>query len=300
MGIFRNSLPACPYCGGTSQFMFSSLDYNQRTSTDRFGYRLCRRCSLTFIEQIPRDLGKSYLNEQYDIPSDRTGFQPRAESQRWKVDILKTLVAPGSLFEIGPATGEFAFMARQAGFAPKLAEMDKECCKFLREELGLDVIQTFDPAGCLARENQYKAICIWQTIEHVPEFWKLMDVAADRVARGGVIVVSTPNPTSVQAKILGRYWPHIDAPRHVYLIPQEWFRSFARDRGLSIVLDTTRDVGSIGLNYYGWYLAVRNFTRGLLADRYVHLAARKIRDWLRHREETEGRGCSYTVALQKV
>lgn len=280
--------------------MFSSLDYNQRTSTDRFRYCLCRTCSLTFIEQIPQDLGRFYQFEQYDIPSDRTSLQPRAEGQRWKVDILKTLVAPGSLFEIGPATGEFAFMARQAGFAPKLAEMGKQCCKFLREELGLDVIQTSDPAGCLARENQYKAICIWQTIEHVPEFWKLMDVVADRITRGGVIVVSTPNPISVQAKILGRYWPHIDAPRHLYLIPQEWFRSFARDRGLSIVLDTTRDVGSIGLNYYGWYLAVRNLTRGLLADRRVHTVARWITTLLRRREEAEGAGCSYTIALRKT
>jgi len=240
------------------------------------------------------------MNEQYDIPSGRAGFQQRAESQQWKVDILKTLVAPGLLFEIGPATGEFAFMARQAGFAPKLAEMDKQCCKFLCEELGLDVIQTSDPAGCLARENQYKAICIWQTIEHVPEFWKLMDVVADRVTRGGVIVLSTPNPISVQAKILGRYWPHIDAPRHLYLIPQEWFQSFARDRGLSIVLDTTRDVGSIGLNYYGWYLAVRNLTRGLLADWRIHAVARLITESLRRWEEAEGAGCSYTIALRKT
>src|SRR5262249_42471636 len=173
-------------------------------------------------------------------------FQLRAESQLWKVDILKRWVSHGSLFEVGPATGEFAFVARQAGFRPKLAETDEQCCRFLRDELGLDVIQTSDPAGCLAREDQYDAICIWQAIEHIPEFWKLMDRAVDRLIEGGVVVISTPNPRSMQGRILGRYWPHVDTPRHLYLIPQEWFRSLARARNLSVVLDTTRDVGSIG------------------------------------------------------
>ncbi|MGH7816494.1 MAG: class I SAM-dependent methyltransferase [Candidatus Binatia bacterium] len=255
---------------------------------------------MTFIEQVPQDLGRFYVNEQYDIPPpDRNGFQPRAESQLWKVDLLKTLISPGSLFEVGPATGEFAFVARQAGFRLKLAEMDEQCCRFLRDVLDLDVVHTSDPAGCLTSEDHYDAICIWQAIEHIPEFWKLMDRAADRLASGGVMVVSTPNPRSIQARILGRYWPHTDVPRHLYLIPQKWFRSFARKRGLSVVLDTTRDVGSIGLNYYGWYLAVRNFTRGILADRRVHTVARWITTLLRRREEAEGAGCSYTIALRR-
>jgi len=152
----------------------------------------------------------------------------------------------------------------------------------------------------LSCESHYDAICIWQAIEHIPEFWKLMDRVADRLASGGVIVVSTPNPRSIQASILGRYWPHADSPRHLYLIPQEWFRSFARERGLSVVLDTTRDAGSIGLNYYGWYPAVRNLTRGILTDRSVHTVARWITNLLRRREEAEGTGCSYTIALRKT
>jgi hypothetical protein len=274
---------------------------NQRTSRDRFRYYLCNECSLRFIEKIPEDLRGFYLNEQYDIPPpDRNGFQPRVESQRWKVDILKTLVPHGSLFEVGPATGEFAFAARQAGFKPKLAEMNERCCRFLRGVLDLDVVHTSDPAGCLASEIHYDAICIWQTLEHIPEFWKLMDRTVDRLASDGVLVVSTPNPMSVQARILGRFWPHVDTPRHLYLIPQKWFRAFAEGRGLSVVLDTTRDVGSLGLNYYGWYLAVRNVIRGKLADHRIHSMARWITNAFRRLEETEGAGCSYTIALRKT
>jgi len=295
----HDSSGRCPYCDGIALPAFVSADWNQRTSRDQFGYRQCQRCRLTFISRIPPNLAAAYVNEQYDIPTGLSGFQSRAESQMWKVEIVKGLVAGGSLFEVGPSTGEFAYVARQAGFRPKLAEANDRCCRFLHEVLQLDVVHTTQPAACLARNDRYDAICIWQAIEHVPDFWQLMNRAVDSLAQGGVLVVSTPNPESVQAKILGRYWPHIDAPRHLYLIPQSWFRSFAREHDMVVVMETTRDVGSIGLNYYGWYLALRNLTGRKLPERWIGSAAQRITGWLRRSEGAEGKGCSYTMAFRR-
>ena len=92
---------------------------------------------------------------------------------------------------------------------------------------------------------------------------------------------------------------HVDAPRHLYLIPREWFHEFAREHGLKVELDTTRDVGSMGLNYYGWYLAVRNVTGRRLPEHIVCRIAQYIANRMRSREEREGHGCSYTIALRK-
>lgn len=196
-------------------------------------------------------------------------------------------------------------MAQQAGFKPTLLEMDENCCKFIREVLDLDVTQTNNPSEYLAAncsinsDRKFNAICIWQVIEHIPAFWELLDGAADCLNNDGVLIVSTPNPTSYQALALGRRWPHIDAPRHLYLIPQDWFVSFAQRRYLAVVLKTTREVGSLGLNYYGWYLAVRNFFPRKFPDRLIHSIARWITGLVRRREEIEGRGCSYTVVLRR-
>ncbi|NBS56324.1 MAG: class I SAM-dependent methyltransferase [Betaproteobacteria bacterium] len=289
----------CPYCNAESAHAFSADDWNQRASRQHFDYRACGQCRLIFVQRIPEDLGSYYVNEQYDVPASADGFEPRAESQRWKVDLLTKLVSGGDLFEVGPATGEFAYVARKAGFRPRLAEMDGQCCKFLREKLKLDVVQTGNPAEALEGDSRYAAICVWQAIEHIPKFWELLDRAVGSLQKGGVMVLSTPNPESLQAKVLGRYWPHIDAPRHLYLIPSDWFVQFARRHGLSVELNTTRDVGSLGLNYYGWYLAVRNFAGGWLGESGVRSVAGRIAGALRKREETEGRGCSYTIAFRK-
>lgn len=292
--------PVCPCCGGAARLRFASKDRNQHTAEDEYRYYLCSQCALTYLENIPKDLARVYAKEQFSIPApDRNAFQAQAETQKWKLEILKSLVSSGTLFEVGPATGEFAYLAKQAGFQPKLAEMNSHCCQFLREVLDLNVTQTANPVAALAAEKKFDAICIWQTIEHVPSFWQLMDETASHLEAGGVLIVSTPNPFSLQARILGRYWPHIDAPRHLYLIPQEWFREFARKHKLKVVLDTTRDEGSLGLNYYGWYLAVRNALQRKLSDRYIHRLARPIARVLRKWEESEGKGCSYTIAFRK-
>lgn len=292
--------PTCPCCGGAARLRFVSKDRNQHTSEDEYRYYLCSQCALTYLENIPTDLGRVYAKEQFSIPApDRNAFQAQAETQKWKLEILKSVASSGTLFEVGPATGEFAYLAKQAGFQPKLAEMNPLCCQFLREVLDLNVIQTIAPAATLAAEEKFDAICIWQTVEHVPGFWQLMNETVSHLESGGVLIVSTPNPFSLQARILGRYWPHIDAPRHLYLIPQGWFREFARKHKLKVVLDTTRDVGSLGLNYYGWYLAARNALRWLLSDRQVQYLAKQITKVLRKWEEGEGKGCSYTIVFRK-
>lgn len=291
----------CPYCRGESGFQFSAMDRNQQTSTKSFGYRICRSCALTFIERIPDNLGDYYVNEQYDLPTSSAGFGLRAEAQRWKVELLDSVAHPGTLLEVGPATGEFAYLARARGYKPTLLEMDENCCKFLREKLQLEVVQTENPAASLETAAHFDVISIWQAIEHIPEYWILMERAVNSLAQGGVMILSTPNPMSLQARLLGRFWPHLDAPRHLYLIPSAWMRAFARKHGLTVVLDTTRDAGSVGLNYYGWYLAVRNAVRGRLSDRWTSFAARRITSLFRRWEEgEEGMGCSYTIALRKT
>ncbi|MHB8544476.1 MAG: class I SAM-dependent methyltransferase [Leptospirales bacterium] len=305
MVSLQDTSPACPFCEAASNHAFSAKDWNQQASDQLFGYFTCNGCKLTFIEHIPDNLSQYYLHEQYCAPESLDVFLPRANAQAWKVDILKAFICDGALLEIGPATGEFAYMARQAGFKPKLLELDADCCKFIREELDLDVTQTNSPSDYIAENYAIKtgmkfdAICIWQTIEHIPECWKLLDGAVECLNNNGVLVVSTPNPLSFQARALGRRWPHIDAPRHLYLIPQEWLVSFAQRHNLSVELNTTRDIGSLGLNYYGWYLAVRNLLPLKSCDGTSRSIARIITRLLRQRESTETHGCSYTIALRR-
>ena len=62
---------------------------------------------------------------------------------------------------------------------------------------------------------------------------------------------------------------------------------------------TTRDEGSIGLNYYGWYLWVRNWAGRLVSPARVQRWAVKLTRLFRRWESREGLGCSYVLILMK-
>jgi 2-polyprenyl-3-methyl-5-hydroxy-6-metoxy-1,4-benzoquinol methylase len=245
-------------------------------------------------------MGPYYVNEQYDVPVDMASFDARAHSQRWKVDLVKGFASGGDLLVIGPATGEFSYAAQKAGFRATMLEMDEQCCRFIKDVLRMEVQRTADPASALGQLGMFDVVCIWQAIEHIPHFWTVLTRSVEVLRPNGVILVSTPNPNAFQARILRRFWPHLDAPRHLYLIPQTWMQAFAQKVGASVVLNTTRDVGSLGLNYYGWYLAVRNVCRGKVTSRAIDRVAQRTANLFRRWEAIEGKGSSYTMALRKA
>ena len=290
----------CPYCGGQSSNAFTARDWNQRSTAETFHYCRCSVCSLIFVQQVPLDMKQYYVREQYDIPESLENYEERANSQSWKLALLKPYLNVGNLLEIGPATGEFATVARKSGFTVSLVEMDPRCCEFLRANLQHDVIESSDPVSSIPQGRTFDAICVWQTIEHIPKFWRFLEAAARHLRHGGIIALSTPNPDGFQARIMGRRWPHADAPRHLYLIPPSWFEKTCRSWGLQVAMTTTRDEGSIGLNYYGWYLWVRNMFSSKLSRERIDRWARWLTNAVRYWERQEGHGCAYVTILVKA
>lgn len=295
-----NGAAACPFCTGPAGFAFSAKDWNQRSSDQLFEYLQCKGCGLVFQHPSPADTRRFYIHEQYNIPTTLDEFSVRVESQRWKLDLIQAHLTGTVLLEIGPATGEFATLAKNAGLEVTLVEMDPACCSFLRDELGHAVIESDDPAAVLAVGRQYDAICLWQSIEHIPRFWNVIEKATGALKPGGIFVISTPNPVSFQARLMGRRWPHADAPRHLFLIPPNWFDRAAQRSGLRPVMTTTRDEGSLGLNYYGWFLWVRNLAAGYLSERRISGLAAMLAKRFSWREHREGAGCSYVAILKKA
>ena len=289
---------SCPFCRHPALPLYKATDWNQDATPKTFAYAKCTKCELTFQNPLPESVADFYVHEQYDVPAPDYDFLPRANTQKWKLDLLPEL--PGNrMLEIGPATGEFATVARNAGFDITVIEMDGACCDYLRDTLKHDVIQSNDPIASMPDEK-FDAICAWQVIEHIPKFWRWIEAAARRLKPGGIIVLATPNPNSFQARALGRYWPHLDAPRHLYLIPTTWYYAMANRSGVRVRSITTLDAGSIGLNNSGWHLFLRNWFGKVLPTRVNHIAAAALSRLFRRWEHAEGLGASYVVVLEKI
>ena len=66
----------------------------------------------------------------------------------------------------------------------------------------------------------WSAVIFWHSLEHLRRPVRALRHAADLVIPGGVLVVAVPNAASLQARLFGDRWLHLDLPRHlVHICP---------------------------------------------------------------------------------
>ena len=127
----------CPACGAASKLSFRVGDRNRRISDISFNYYQCPHCRFIFIDQPPKDLGRYYAGDYYSLPDLAADFERDAAPERYKIDIVKRFAPGGRLVEIGPARGNFCYLAKKAGFEVTAIERDRRCCDFIQRCLGI-------------------------------------------------------------------------------------------------------------------------------------------------------------------
>jgi len=248
----------CRFCGGAARPRFRTSDLNRNTSGETFSYLACNECGVIFLHPVPQDLSAFYATGYHSIPRSLDELRSSAEADRYKLDMVRRFASTGRLLEIGPGIGAFAYLAKDAGFEVAAVEMDAECCRFLNQEVGIQTIHSSDPRVALAPTQTYDVIAMWQVLEHLPDPLETLELAARCLSSGGILVVATPNPTSLQFRVFQGYWAHVDAPRHLQLIPIDVLRKHAVALGLRVEAVTATDAGGRRHNSFGWRQSTLN------------------------------------------
>jgi len=295
----------CVLCGADCPISIVTQDRNRAVSQTQFQYRRCERCELLFLSNPPCNLAEHYPPGYVTPPGSLATLQRVAELNRYQLDLLLRFVRPGRLLEIGPGYGSFLWLAKRAGFTVTAIEPDGTACEYLEQTVRTNVIKSAAPEQVLASTaDEYGAIVLWHALEHLPHPWQTLREAAQRLNAGGVIAIATPNPRAWQFRRLGRYWPHIDAPRHLWLIPLEVLRGFLEPLGLTLVFATSDDPAGRSWNRFGWSQALLNLQPRFLKKTFVakvvtrvlgHVVGFSVRPW----ERAELRGSAYTAVFQK-
>jgi 2-polyprenyl-3-methyl-5-hydroxy-6-metoxy-1,4-benzoquinol methylase len=288
----------CAGCGDTARRLFAVGDLNRSTTNTEFTYYRCGRCGLVFLYPVPADLGRHYPSDYYMRPESLGRLSNIASKQRYEIDLVKRFRSSGSLLEVGPAYGAFAYLAREAGFDVSVIEMDADCCRFLAEEVKVNVVESSDPAAALERMESKDVIVLWQVIEHLPDPWAFLDAACRRLAPGGILLVAAPNPDSLQFRLFGSRWVHLDAPRHLQLIPITLLTAHLAERGLRRELTTSTDRGGILWDLFGWRRSAGNLAQGRLQRRMLTLLGTAASPILLLGDIALG-GATYTAVFRK-
>jgi 2-polyprenyl-3-methyl-5-hydroxy-6-metoxy-1,4-benzoquinol methylase len=246
----------CSLCQVEANFLFDAKDINRKISNESFSYHRCPKCQLVFLPQIPENLG-DYYDGYYQFPTLGEVAQT-AHGERFKIEMVQKFAASGKLLEIGPSVGIFCYQAKQAGFEVDAIEMSPDCCEFLSKEIGINAVNSNNPPEAIKKMGTHDVIVLWHNIEHLPDPWACLDQVSQNLTPGGILLIATPNPNSLGFRILGSQWPHVDAPRHLNLIPLKTLIEFLKPRKLKPIMTTANDPGAQYWNRFSWQVYLMN------------------------------------------
>jgi SAM-dependent methyltransferase len=178
----------------------------------------CETCGLRWLLDPPigSELAGLYASGFYEPAPARGGALVRELHRLNNAIRLRELdgMEPGRLLDVGCGKGRFLAAASAAGWEVLGIEFAPASAEAARAAYGVEVVVGDFPE--LPLEGSFDAVTMWHVLEHLSDPSAALARAADLLRPGGRIVVSVPNIDSLQARLGGERWFHLDVPRHLF------------------------------------------------------------------------------------
>ena len=127
---------------------------------------------------------------------------------------------PARLLDAGAGRGRFVATARAAGHEAQGLEPSVRGVTAARSVYGHELVQaSIDDAP--VDPGSLDAVTLWHVLEHLDDPAGALARVAHWLRPGGVVLVGVPNAASLQARLGGPVWFHLDVPRHrTHFTPQ--------------------------------------------------------------------------------
>jgi SAM-dependent methyltransferase len=195
----------------------------------------CPRCNLVFFASDGADPSSLYTDE-YFSGGEYLDYVAERKVHQWnfadRIRDVRRYAPSGNLFEIGCAYGFFLDLAR-AHWKVRGVDITPSGIQHARS-LGLDAT-CVDFLDMPDEPESQDAICLWDTIEHLPRPVKAIQKAARWLKRGGVLFATTGDAGSLVARVRGERWRQIHPPTHLYYFSTETLSHAARSAELEVV-----------------------------------------------------------------
>jgi SAM-dependent methyltransferase len=248
-----------------------------RSGTHGDFYR-CDDCGTVHQSSAPRG---SELHDRYRAMSDELYLQEeegRRRHARRLLDVLARYVPRGRLLDVGCGYGLMLDEARRRGYDVEGVELSLDAGRHARETLNLPVRELAledDALGDALGSDRYDAVLAIDVLEHFDDPVAALDRLCTLLAPGGALLIVTPDPSSLVARVAGsRWWCY--EPAHICLIPRKKVFELLRERGLAV----EEDIPLVHTFTLGYWLAGLSESSGWAKGAVSYLAARLPRKWL--------------------
>ncbi len=231
---------ACNLCGNNDFEIF--LDREDLNTYLEGTFRLvrCKHCGLVY--QNPRPSSKSwgviypeeydqYINlsdrEYYRNVAYRYGFQKRLRA-------IEKFTKGGNLCDIGCATGDFLREVQLHNHWHAFGIEPSSYASAIAQNAGLSIHN-----GTLSDKPfpdiQFDVISMWNVIEHLEDPKKNLQEIYDRLRPGGLLIFTTPNLESFDARFFKKYWIGYELPRHYYIFSKTTLLEYLKVTGFDLL-----------------------------------------------------------------
>ena len=135
---------------------------------------------------------------------------------------VRPIVPPGErsrlrLLDVGCFNGDFLEQCRNEGFEDVHGYEINETAKNTLKSKGIDFLETdFLTIGAIDT-IPYDIISMLDFIEHVSDPLGYLSKAFELLKKGGVLVVTSPDSSSILARGFWRHWPVFDGMEHLHI-----------------------------------------------------------------------------------
>ena len=207
---------SCPACGGPLSPWRIVPASDPVLAPAEFQLSRCEQCGTAVTEGEPSGAATLHRTGAYRPGNPRLhGLAAPALAQfdRQRLALLRDIAPPRPrLLDAGAGKGRFVAAANEAGYdaeglepAPRSGEAAGRWSSRI-QQLGLEEAE-FE-AGSL------DVVTLWHVLEHLHDPRGAVRRIAGWLRPGGGLLVGVPNLDSLQARLGGPYWYHLDVPRH--------------------------------------------------------------------------------------
>ena len=203
-----SSAVTCPTCHGQT---WSRLYHRQGWTFVR-----CATCALVRLDPIPTD---GQLAVHYGARFESGNYEPAKAAER--LPTLRGVFAefasqePGRIFDVGCFDGGLLDIASEAKWETWGLDFQGPAVDIARTKhpghIAVGSLETYEPP-----RRDFDVVTGVGVIEHLRQPDAFARFAANSLRPGGLLVVQTPDRGSWPARLLGRYWPPIAPPEHIW------------------------------------------------------------------------------------
>jgi len=212
------STASCPICGSIQTRLWKSRNLNRelmpedfKITDGRYGVTLtlhqCADCSFLFADASETSQ-LTTLYEQLVDPSYEEGAESRTLQMRWLLRLgIAARPQAHTLLEIGAGSGLLVAAAGRLGLDAVGVEPSMSLVTAARRINGVELLQGTFPHPRL-EGRRFDLVYVVDVIEHLSDPVKLLADCAGALAVGGILIVVTPDVSSLAARLFGHRWWH--------------------------------------------------------------------------------------------